>query len=413
MTIEPAVRMIRFPGGIDRQLPPPSAEMWTGRLASRAFVLDARAAQVLADDIGRIFSALCRLPSTHAGGTAGFLSEIGVPRKRTAILERFARDAIDSYLRADLYLTSDGWRLLEMNIASDLGLVDQHLIAERAVEGPEATALSCFTISTAEAVRDAALRRVGPRGTSCSVRMVIAVPPDRGEEFRKLVASTAAALSDAGLDVAVAELSRFSWDGNALWFGGETVDVVLRYFHIDDLLDPLVSRQAGPVLAAMEAGRVVVLSNPNSSIASNKGALAHLWVALEQGVLEEAEAAAVRRLVQRTRFVGPGEVSKADARYVRDQRCQLVVKPATGSSGVGVVCGWEVDDHTWARSVARAAADHGAVLQEREQSMPFDLDGDGSTYSVVWGPFLIDGKLAGMATRAQVRLRRRGAPAAH
>lgn len=380
-------------------LPASFRELWEPRLSGTALILDLDEALELAAGVELVFAAMRRTLSSYGDRVEGYMASLGIGGRRAEKLARFSAIEPDPYLRADLYLTNAGWQILEMNVASDLGMLDHWQVSDLVAQSTLASSLGWHSISPAHALREAILRRHARQNSA--PRCVIAVPPRTPREFDQIVASNADALTRAGLNMEVGELAEFSSVGDELWFRGSRVDVVLRYFHVDDLLDEAVFASAEPILSAMEAETVRVWSNPNSSLLSNKGALALLWDRVDSGELPPDESDAVARLVPRTIFVSPSEPKSEAAAPLRD-RPSWVVKPATGSGGVGVVCGWEVDDAQWLAAVKDAARDHGAVLQKRVDSLVFPLGADErESYSVVWGMFLVDGELAGMTTRAQ------------
>lgn len=395
----PKVRTFEYPDVATETLPASFRNLWGPRLAGAALVLDMEETLELSAEVSLVFSAMKRILMSH-GRVERYMASVGITGRRAELLKQFSTANVDSYLRADLYLTADGWRILEMNVASDLGLLDQFQVAELVARSAHASRLHLQTVASAQFVRDAILRRLDQR--SRAPRCVVAVPSGKPDEFTQIVASTADALTRSGLPTEVRELGDFSLVDDELWLHGSRVDVVLRYFHVDDLLDDAVFESAQPILSAMNCGTVLVWSSPNSSLLSNKGALALLWEWVDTGKLSQDASDAVRRLVPRTTYLPSGDLSAATRIALTRDRPRIVVKPATGSSGIGVACGWEENDSRWISSVEAAAESHGAIVQERVDSLTFQLGNESTAeYAVVWGLFVVDGVFAGMATRAQ------------
>ncbi|HEY2578345.1 MAG TPA: hypothetical protein VGI74_18740 [Streptosporangiaceae bacterium] len=163
-----------------------------------------------------------------------------------------------------------------------------------------------------------------------------------------------------GLDTVAYPLDRLSSaaDGR-LCAGAGPVDAVIRLFPYSAQPDS-AGKQA--LARAVTSGRVRMHTPEATCLLMNKRVLAWLWSDL--GLLGEADQEMVTRHVPWTAHL-PAGTSGDDPvlRQALANRSGLVLKPANGYGGKGVIIGHTVTQPDWAAALAAGAADGSQVLQ--------------------------------------------------
>src|SRR5439155_17480158 len=114
-----------------------------------------------------------------------------------------------------------------------------------------------------------------------------------------------------------------------LFLDGQRIDVVLRYFSADQLIEDRDGEQlVEPIFRAHEDGKVGLLTTMESGLYANKGTLALLSDQKFRAAFSPAEAALIDRVLPWTRAlvpgpaqIGPDSVDLLD--YCRGPREQL------------------------------------------------------------------------------------------
>lgn len=371
----------------DPDLPAAYREMWGPRTLPGVIVLDPEDAELLHEAVPDLLDGLLTLPEHLTDGDVRrYADELGLRGQRKKFLVDVSDMARERFGRADLYATDDGWRLLEFNVASDLGGL------ERSIASRAASALSSSlrprAIDTLEVLTGALRRRCAAIGRTMA-RIAIVVGSDCPPGIQRMLRSLRGAVEQTGaVHVEVLSLASLSVTDDGVAGPDGPIDVVLRYFTVEHAL----SRRDGSVVQALvraaRAGRFVLWSAPNSSLFSNKAALVLLSRAVDTGRVTLGDAA--RSLLVPTHPVA------AARRDVDKDGCEgWILKEATAAAGGGTVCSWEVDASRWEEAVA--AADRSAVVQRRV--VPRAVDVDGVPYNVVIGMFVVDGQPAGFDAR--------------
>ncbi|WP_218204953.1 hypothetical protein [Kitasatospora aureofaciens] len=227
------------------------------------------------------------------------------------------------------------------------------------------------------------------------------------EALRGYLRPTVEAVSALGLDVVEEDLSRLRTDSDGhLLADGGPVDVVFNCFAgaratgADDGVEA--------VRTALAAGTVQLLLPEAMRMLNNKQALA--WLHEDLDLLAPQDRALVEKYVPWTAWTGPrqppAQRTELLERALAD-RTDLVLKPAIGANGTGVVFGADVDDRTWHALIGERAAKAAVVLQRRVDSdlvdMPFLAPATGRQCDVrvpvVVGPFIVDGRISGTLVR--------------
>ncbi|MEU7169460.1 hypothetical protein AB0A70_33195 [Streptomyces morookaense] len=369
------------------------------RLLARPLFADEPALQAAADDLLSLFGVLASLPDRlFDGDLAAYWAAVGGEPGLVPLLRRWAPEQPRArFGRADLHRGEHGFSLLEFNVGGgvggfELGELPRTLLATEDF-ARFAAEHALRHVRTGEHVA-ATLRAVAPR-PSPVVALVCA--PGALARYRRPLAPTAEVLRTHGLDVLLGELGEVKENGGKLFVGRARVDVVLRYFAVDetdgceDGLDAIVRTE--------RAGNAVLWTGLDSTLLSNKGALALLSDPRCDAVLSAQERRLTDRILPWTRMLTPALVDRCVA-----EREHLVLKPCRGFAGTGVVAGWTCPEPEWAGIVHRHAG-RGYVVQRRAVPCPEPVvdpaTGAAEDWIPVWGIFVTPHGYGGNAIRAQ------------
>ncbi|MFF3502477.1 hypothetical protein [Streptomyces sp. NPDC003247] len=425
----------------DTVYPPAFQECWGARMLSRPLFTDGPELHRAAADVQDLFALLASLPRRlFDGDTARYCDALGIAPDRAAVINRFA-DApglaprsgqaprygqATRYGRADLYHDGSAFKLLEFNIASDLGGTDRSQMQRALLTHPAfadfAAEHGLDHVHTGEriavALREAALPLT--RGVR-EPRVGLVCAPGGLAAFGHLLLAFAEMMRDLGLPLTLGELDTLTERGDRLHLDGAPLDVVLRFFTVDDLCaDPSSAARAELAFRAHEEGRAVLWTPMDSSLYSNKGALALL--SDPATAFTPAERALTDRLLPWTRLLAdgpptpgptPGETVTDLLSFCREHRTQLLLKPLRDFGGTGVIPGWERDPDDWARLLQDRMADatgpltglgnrwivQRRVLPRTEPVLDPDT-GARTPWVAAWGLFLTPQGYAGTDVRA-------------
>ncbi|MER6290273.1 hypothetical protein [Streptomyces sviceus] len=339
--------------------------------------LRARASRALADGSGRTLESLGYPPDE-----ASWLASLHTPT---------ALDVAGSFARADFVLGPDGPRLVEINVGptvGGIGILDRY--AEVMDELPDAADLFRSASPGVRLPRPAvawgsALRRLTdvPPGES-RPRIVLAVTDEEADI--PIPHDAAHYLTAQGFEATVARTSDISFDGARAEVGGRRADLVYGCFTYDEVVTPRYRAFVEAALACHARGGPVYVAPPLFSLLGNKAMLA-----MEDGEPspDGAGGVAVTRVVT------------ADAlAWARAEREHLVLKPAIGYGGRGVVIGRAVPADLWDERLGAALA-RPHVLQDHVAPVSLDLpvpDGR-APFEVGIGCLYVDGHCAGFLAR--------------
>ncbi|KAB1935294.1 hypothetical protein F8271_21930 [Micromonospora sp. ALFpr18c] len=397
----------------DTELPPAYAACWREHLLSRPLFADHAELHGAAADVLAFFDLLTAVPGRLFDGDLGrYCAALGIDGPRGAVLRRFAHGGATRYGRADLYHDGDGYRLLEFNVASDLGGADRAELQRALLRHPEFGAFAAkhdLAFVDTGARLAAALRAAAGAGPDEPVACALVCADGGLAKYRRLVEAVREAMPRHGLDLRLAELSDIADRDGHVTVAGRPVRVVLRFFTVDDLLDdPAAAYRAELLFRAHEDGRVALFTPMDSSLYSNKGALA-LLSAMPPGLLGPDEQALVDRLLPWSRLIAGGaNVGTATAGLVescRAQRAELILKPLRECGGTGIVVGWESTDQEWALALRAASVDQdGHIVQRRVRPRTEPVvdpeTGAVGRWVAGWGIFVTPDGYAGTDVRA-------------
>ncbi len=376
-----------------------AATSYDGDCLTRPVFLEHAEFSVLRDDLLALHAALASLPARLFGGDmAAFARAVGMTGAQVTAIERAGGQAPTRLGRADTFRDETAFRVMELNLGSALGGLDNALLNRAFLTDP---AVAAFVAAHGLSYVDTVDVLVGTLRSECGIeageRPLIAVAdwPDSFAILERQLRYSAAQLGRYGLEAVPCHLGQLQASGGRVWLDGRPVDVIYRVFLIKDLLRPEANELAGPVLRAAERGEVTLFAPIDAELYGSKGALALLSDEANRHLFGGTELASLDRVLPWTRMVRPGPVTvggggQADmAEYAFAERENLVLKPTALHSGAGVIQGWLTSPDEWRRQLG-AAMDGPFVLQRRIRPLaePFPAENGQQPWALWWGVFL-------------------------
>lgn len=373
-----------------------------------AFLTEAER-RAVARDLRLIHDLLRSLPERVFGRSLTAMAEaVGLNPVQTAVVTRSARSgSLVPLGRADLYHDGTGFKLLEFNITSALGGFENADINRAMLAYPP---LREFVDRHRLRYRDTLGCMVQTMYAECAAT----VPTDRSPVVAVVDTEENFAIVGPRLRVLAAKLAAYGVEGIACHLGqlayphgrptvaGRAVDVVFRYFLVEDFTDPASVAPLEPLLAAVDQERVGLVSRLDAELYGNKAALALLSDDRHRGLFDAAELACIDRVLPwtrplRPRVTDPGGSEVDLVTYGLAHQHELVLKPTLLHGGTGVVAGWRTDAAEWKERLT-SAINGPFVVQHRvcPGAEPFP-DGAGGVqdFFLNWGIYLGDHDVIG------------------
>jgi hypothetical protein len=386
-----------------------AATTYVGRCLSRPAFLDGPMRVQLESDLTMVQTALAGLPDRLFGGDLGaFARAAGMNAAQVAAIERGAGQAASRMARADLYCEGRDFRLMEINMGSAIGGLDNALLNRALMQRPEFAAFArdhqlAFVDTMAELARTVLAESNVPEGQR--PLMAAADWPASFPSLEARLRYTAIELDKHGIEAVACHVGQLRVADGRVWLGDRPVDVIYRLFMVEDLLDPSGPELVDPVLRAAERGEVAIFAPMHAELFGSKSALAMLSDEHNRHVFSEAELAAFERLLPWTRMVRPGSVTVGAEsvdllEYAIAEQQELILKPTMLHGGSGIVPGWEVTADEW-RERLTAAVDGTFVVQHRirPQAELFPAADGPRPWTLTWGAFMGHAGYAGMFLR--------------
>ncbi|MFF9644132.1 hypothetical protein [Kitasatospora aureofaciens] len=379
----------------------------------RPLFLDEREIRDFTDDLRGFFTLLTSLPQRLFDGDVDRYAEaVGISPRRAALMKRVGVAPI-MHGRADLHHDGTSFKLLEFNVGTHLGGTDRaellrlHLEDEAFRSFTEEHRLD-YVHTGAQIVQ--VLRQLGEQVTGGAEPVVAFVEADGGlKPYLHLVHSFQEMAERLGLRILLAEVSQLTSKDDKLYLDGTPVDVVLRYFSVNQLCaDGGDGAEAEPFFRAHEAGKTLLYTPLDGLLFEQKTSLALLSDPAWRGAYSAEEAALIDRVVPWTRLLTDGETTADGERvdlldYCRAHRADLLLKPGNEDGGTGIVSGWTVDERTW-REALSGGNDKGWLVQRRvvPRAEPM-VDPETRTlrdWHATWGMFVTPHGYGGFHVRA-------------
>ncbi|HEY2579931.1 MAG TPA: hypothetical protein VGI74_26760 [Streptosporangiaceae bacterium] len=361
-------------------LRPAFGASWRQRLLTRPLFARARDMTAAADDVLRVFDLLASLPQRlFDGDMRRYCEALGFDSNQAGLIGRFAAVAPARYGRADMYHDGTGFKLLEFNVASDIGGTQHGQLARALFNWSPFRELArdhgLGYVDTCAHVANALRVAAEPVGGGTPPSVLVLTEPGGIKKDSLVLAGLVEMLNAYGIDAHLAEPDAIRYRSRRVVVGDADIHVVLRYFNLDDIaMDPSSAEWAEPLLRAHEDGRVVIWTGLDSAAYSHKTTLAFLSDPRWRAAFSPGEIAAADRLLPVTRILRDcrsvmdgQEVDLLE--YARAERLNLILKPVRGWGGHGITPGWECQDRDW-RVLLRDCADGDHLIQRRVVPRP-------------------------------------------
>lgn len=396
--------------GVDLQ-----ATTYFGRCLGRPAFVSHQERLVLQDDLNHLHAALAALPDRlFNGDLAAFARAAGMTDPQVEAILRVPSKQPTRLARADLYHDGTAFQLMELNIGSTVGGMDNALVNRVGMTLPFlADFVGSNNLSWVDTLAELAALLIAEAGTLPGQRPLVIVVdmPDKLHLYESLLLTSGAELGRLGVDFLPVQLDQLRITDGGVWWQDRRVDLIYRLFLVEDFLEPGTPQLLEPLMRAVERGAVGLFSPLDTELYGSKAALAMLSDEANRHLLTAAELTSLDRLLPWTRMVRHEAVTvdgeSVDLHeYALAQREELVLKPAMMHGGLGVVLGWQLDDTQW-RAQLEAATDGPYVLQRRIRAVPEPFPtADGVVpMLLIWGAFTLgDGRYGGALVRGTTDL---------
>ncbi|ELS54480.1 hypothetical protein [Streptomyces viridochromogenes] len=375
-----------------------------GYLTRPAF-LDGTVAEDLGDRLSRLYDILLSLPARlYDGDIRALAAAVGwSPLQIETVLRPDGTPRrVPRMARSDLYQEADGFKLLELNVGSPLGGFDTQLMNHAMLRHPHVAEFVAREgldhIDTLQLLVEM-WHEEFPE-VDFDARPVVALVdwPDSFPTLEPRLKVMADMLDAHGIEAIPCHAGQVEDRPDGLYVHGRRIDLVHRWFVIEDLLGGDDTELAAPVLRAAEEGRVHLFAPLEVELYGSKGCLALLSDEANRQHFDAAELALVESFLPWTRMLREGKVDAPDGErvnlldHVLAHREELVIKATASHGGLDVLAGWRTPADEW-RAKAEQALGGPYIVQRRVRPMTEDFpvgDGSGRTEPVVlnWGVFL-------------------------
>ncbi|HEY6275259.1 MAG TPA: hypothetical protein VIX86_02905 [Streptosporangiaceae bacterium] len=376
-----------------------TATSYDGICLTRPVFLEHAEFAVLRDDLLALHAALASLPGRLFGGdVTAFARAAGMTGPQLTAIQMAGGQPPTRLGRADLFRDSTAFRVMELNLGSALGGLDNALLNRAFLTEPaiaEFVAAHGLSYTDTMGVLAATLRAECGIGDGDQPLIAVTDWPDSFGILHRQLRAGAGQMARYGMTAVACHLGELSYADRRVWLDGRPVGVVYRVFLIKDLLRPEADDLAGPLLRAAGRGEVKLFAPIDAELYGSKGALALLSDEANRHLFTAAELVRLDRLLPWTRMVRPGPVTidgggEADmADYALAEREHLVLKPTALHSGAGVIQGWLTGEDEW-RDWLAAAMNGPFVLQRRIRPVAelFPAADGPEPWVLWWGAFL-------------------------
>lgn len=367
---------------------------------------------VFADDLKALFGLLVSLPDRlYDGDPLRYCAALGMDPRLAELMSRGATGQPPVHARADAYHDGTSFRLLELNVGSQLGGTDSAQLNRAFLQVPAfkefAERHRLGHVDTVARVA-ASLRRAAAPVTSGEPVVALVEANGGLAAYRHVFAALQEAMLGHGVRLLLGEIGELGEENGKITLHGTRLDVVLRYFVASEIVDdPAARATLDLLLTAHRTGRTAFYTTLEGAMFASKGSLAMLHDPRVRRTLSDTERAVVDRVMPWTRLLSrvgqPADEHTELLERCRTDRENLVLKPGVGHGGVGTVVGHEVTDAQWQEALAtRTTGDH--VVQERVRPAGepvLDADtGDTQDWVANWGVFVDAEGYAGAFVRA-------------
>lgn len=330
----------------------------------------------------------------HQANHGQFARDLG---KSTSLIELLLslslKPIMSSILaRADIVRTVDGFKIIELNLGSQIGGMYYASLPRLAGITQEHDALKGWSAHVVNR-----LDRNASMVFTDSVAGAAWMSPYCQQLSRELALHT-------GVDTPLVDCEAFSYRGGRLYAAGREVNAIYSWLSDHELHDGQARMQ--PLIQALQDGAANLLMSPLAPVFADKGVFAQLWQMHQENSLSDDQSAFLKAHVPFTQWL-----ERADMAWLRSEQQRLVIKPTDGYGGQGVVVGCEVSTQAWdtliyERLQQRERARH--VVQVLALPRPqavgigrWDGTSGWADSHVIWGAFVQGGEYLGAYARSK------------
>ncbi|MDN6875431.1 hypothetical protein QO209_23575 [Pseudomonas citronellolis] len=350
----------------------------------------------LLGDITRRFTDLVFkvFEQTHRSSYNSFGQQLGKPRSLIELITSLSLDGISRAIlaRGDIIRTSEGFKIIELNLGSQIGGLYYASLPRLAGFAQTYDALDHW-----------------------AMRLCNQIPDQQAMVFTDSVSNVAwmapycRQLSDSlktrtCLDTPLVDSESFSYRDGQLFAAGKVVSWVYSWMSDIELHDGQARMQ--PLIKAVKDGAARFVMSPLAPVFADKGVFAELWLLHEKGGLNASDSAFLEAHVPYTRWL-----SNTRLEWLLAEQKRLVVKPADGYGGHGVVVGADLTHQAWRVAVNDLLErDDGQRQVVQMLATPevqrigigqWDASSSWEESHVVWGAFVENGTYLGTYARSK------------
>ncbi len=383
---------------------------------SRPIFVGYQEASSLHADVETVRSVLVSLPDRlYEGDFTAFAGDAGAEGYEITALAASRSNPVSPQARADLYQDASGFRLMEFNMGSALGGMENADLCRAMLRHPLLAGFAAaHRLGYVDTMREQVTNLRTAAGLAAGSAPVIAVtdwPSSYDRRLGPYMHNLARRWRELGLDAHGCHLGELEVRGGRVWLAGRAVDVISRMFLLEYLLEPGAAELMEPVLGAAARGQVAMFTPLDSELFGSKAALAMLSDERNRHLFTAAELASIDRILPWTRAVRPGPVTLEDGQrtdlldYAFGHQDDLVLKPTLRYGGQDVLPGWhhQTSPGLW-RDRLEQALDGPFVIQRRIRPVPELFPGDPGSeavpWIVAWGLYTGASGFGGIITRA-------------
>jgi hypothetical protein len=383
-------------------------------LSRPLFVGQAECDQLYAD-VETVRALLVSLPDRLYGGDfAAFARDAGAEGYEIAAIAVSRSHPVSPQARADLYEDSSGFRIMEFNMGSALGGMENADVCHAMLRHPLlADFAAAHQLGFVDTMREQVANMRAATGFGPGSVPVVAVtdwPASYASRLGPYMHKLALRWREHGLDAHACHIGELEVRGGRVWLAGRPVDIISRMFLLEYLLEPGAAELMEPVLGAVARGEVAMFTPLDSELFGSKAALALVSDERNRHLFSGTELASLDRVVPWTRMVRSGPVTLEDGRsvdllgYAMEHADDLVLKPALRYGGQDVLPGWhrQTGREFW-RDQLTSAVNGPYVIQRRIRPVWELFPGEGGElipWIVAWGVYTGARGFGGIITRA-------------
>ena len=370
---------------------------FTRPILTRPAILDAAQTRQLDHDLPLLLRTLQSLPQRLFGGDEqAFAQAVGWRQPSAVHALRHLSGPPVPLGRADLVRGPAGFQMVEFNTSSSLGSLEFGVLCEAVLTDGAFSGFArserLYYVDPLTMLVDTLLDVTGLDPTDHPVIAIADWPTTPVVVNASLFGDL---LTDMGFQVVACTVNELEFTRDGLYCGDLRVDAIYRSFLLKELADDATAPELlQPVVEAVRTGAVRLFSPVNADLYGTKTCMALLSDDAHRDKFTAEELEVADRVLPWTRAM-----TGALTEYVLGHRDELLIKPAMGHAGRGVIAGWLVSPREWAEHVRAAARGH-CIVQRRVHSVAERFPGAGphdppSACFLHWGMFVTGRGLSG------------------